>query len=59
MKGKTMSHKTLEQDLMQQLITLNDLRLENKLTRDEYLIEFNKIMKVVNLFNVELFKENN
>lgn len=54
-----MSHKTLEQDLMQQLITLNDLRLENKLTRDEYLIEFNKIMKVVNLFNVELFKENN
>ena len=54
-----MSHKTLEQDLVKQFTKLNDLRLENKLNREQYLQEFNNLMKVAKLFNVELFKENN
>lgn len=53
-----MSHKTLEQDLREQFIKLNDLRLENKLTREQYIHEFNNLMKVASLFGVKLFKEN-
>ena len=54
-----MSTKTLEQDLISQLITLNDLRLENKIVRAGYAVELSKIMKVADLFGIKLFKENN